>query len=217
MATYAEHILLRFGGTLGGDTWSCGLRLRGQVGRSDTATAEDNLEAVTEIVKTWHKNDQAKVNPLALLGWVKLNAINAQGRYAQEGDTNLIELDPPQGTGSQNFAPPQVATCITFRTAKTRGYARSGRMYVPAANMALNAGGSMSAGDALGQAQAMRTMLNSIAGLTILTVPLMTPAVFSDHAGEVNNITRVEVGTVLDTQQRRRRQLVEQYQGVDLA
>ena len=50
---FAEHALLRFGGGLGADTWSCGIRLAGSPASSDTAFCEDNIDDAADAVQTW--------------------------------------------------------------------------------------------------------------------------------------------------------------------
>ena len=95
---FAEHALLRFGGGLGADTWSCGIRLAGSPASSDTAFCEDNLDDAADAVRMWWtafpQGVSAYFNGLANLAWVKLNAIDSAGRYQDTNNTNLVEIQP---------------------------------------------------------------------------------------------------------------------------
>lgn len=212
---YAEHLLLRFGGSLGLDTWSCGIRLQGALGTPDTPQAGQLLADASKVVQDFYLDEGSWFSGLSTLQWVKLNAIGTDGRYASKEDTNLVEFTPqftPPRQGSN--APPQLAVAITWRTAKKRGYAKSGRMYIPTAVTNVTGTGAMAQQPAEQMAAAGARFIAGLNGLGLLNA--YRAAIFSKHAGEVNPITRVEVGTVIDTQQRRRRQIPEVYFGGDV-
>lgn len=214
---FAEHALLRFGGGLGADTWSCGIRLAGSPASSDTAFCEDNLDAAADAVKTWWtafpQGVSAYFNGLANLSWVKLNAIAPSGRYQDTNNTNLVEIQPAIApSGNASLVAPQLSICLTLRTANKRGLAHVGRIYVPAATGSVTGTGVIP--QALCEALAAHTS-NFIGDLNGLD-NLYAASVVSPHAEAHNPITRVDVGNVLDTQQRRRRQIDETYFGSDV-
>ena len=126
---FAEHALLRFGGGLGADTWSCGIRLAGSPASSDTAFCEDNIDDAADAVQTWWtafpQGVSAYFNGLANLAWVKLNAIDSAGRYQDTNNTNLVEIQPAIApSGNASLVAPQLSICLTLRTANKRGLAR---------------------------------------------------------------------------------------------
>ena len=138
----------------------------------------------------------------------------AEGWTVTESTFTIVFTPPFTPPLQGNNAPPQLAVAITWRTAKKRGYAKSGRMYIPTAVTNVTGTGAMAQQPAEQIAAAGARFIAGLNGLGLLNA--YRAAIFSKHAGEVNPITRVEVGTVIDTQQRRRRQIPEVYFGGDV-
>jgi hypothetical protein len=216
MANYSEHVLLRWGGTLGDDTWSCGLRLAGNTPGSDQSWAQGSLEDMAEVVRLFHTDSGARINALAKLAWVKLNAIDNRGHYASGEETNLFEFEPSLGSGFGSRVAPQLAVAVTLRTDKRRGYAHAGRIYLPTNMTDVDTTGHMDVSNPAAIATATKTFFEGIANVGAALGARYEVHVFSGHAGEHERVTRIEVGNVIDTQQRRRRQIDEVYTGVDL-
>ncbi len=145
----------------------------------------------------------------ARLMTVKLNEIGTDGKY--ERDTT-VRHDYP-GAGIAGLGTPhhvfQVALVVSLLTTKARGHASKGRFYVPspqafgaAPNMTLTEGQSADV------AIAATTFIESLnAVVTGFEVGLVSPI----GAGAESVVTRVRVGSVLDTMRSRRTSLVEDY------
>ena len=130
---FAEHALLRFGGGLGADTWSCGIRLAGSPASSDTAFCEDNIDDAAAAVQTWWtafpQGVSAYFNGLANLAWVKLNAIDSAGRYQDTNNTNLVEIQPAIApSGNAELVAPQLSICLRRRCCVSRTLPTSTRV-----------------------------------------------------------------------------------------
>lgn len=209
MPTFPEDSrLIRFGGAMGTmETWSCGIRALPQALGGDSGEVLDDVAAAVE---AWFKRADSQVNGACTLDFVTVTSINSDGKQIED-ETPRKEFDPPV-PAPISAGPYQLAYCITFRTAKPRGRAASGRIYVPTPGTGVSKDGlwfADSVTQALGSAV---TLLNDLTG----NGAGLTPYVISGVDGTANEITRVEVGNVLDTQRRRRRSLVETYQGTNL-
>lgn len=208
---FEPHVLLRWGGTLGDDTWSCGLRIRlpGSVPGARTAWAQAHLNDLVDVVRDWYMEPLSYHNALSTLGWVKCNAIAANGRYEDPGVTNLVELQPPVTLAWQRVAP-QLAWAVTLRTAKKRGRAHAGRIYVPTAQSLVQANGTVDTARCAELAATAATFVAAVGDVDTFLDGTWV-GVFSPIDATVERVRSIDVGNVLDTQQRRRRQIRETY------
>jgi hypothetical protein len=230
---YPRHLYLTFGGRFFDiEAWSGGIRLASPAEPNDESddawiqTAESQVEAAAELVRLWFVNPASNVMGTARLDWVKLNAIGEDGRYLDEGNTSLVEY--PQDTAPTppgGFDWPQVATVVSFRTDVTRGLAARGRLYVPTA-VGKSGAGRIAGADQVEMLEPMRDLLEGLRDLPQLLIGgQLAPCVVSRGRqtspgvygpGIARYIRRVEVGNVQDTQRRRRDQLPEVYEGLDV-
>jgi hypothetical protein len=123
----------------------------------------------------------------------------------------------PNGNGSSDILPPQIAIVASHRTAQT-GRRGQGRQYRPAVDQ-----NSVTAGGRLSSAAQAATVASHVAALesaklTIADATVVRPAVITNTgtaaAPDLSRyavINSVRVGDVLDTQRRRRNKLVETY------
>jgi len=141
---------------------------------------------------------------------IKLNEIGTDGRYTS-GTTVEDDLTVPITGGSSATPAPQVALVVSLRTAVSRGYAHSGRFYLPLPGTPVNgADGRISiasASDAANGAAYFLSQLNE--GFNDAWVAGVTSSV---GVGKEHVITGVAVGRVLDTIRSRRSSLDEDYQ-----
>lgn len=218
MPNYEPHVLLRWGGTLGEDTWTNGLRIRHPSQNETFMTGWANTwqNDLAAAVFSWFNNPASHHNGLCRLGWVKVNAVNAAGRYIDQGNTNLIEYpgagDPPP---SGNTIIAQAAWCVTLRTAKKRGRAHAGRFYVPTLMVNTTETGVIAQNSCQVMADAAQQFIQAVNDVDLANDGTWV-GVFSPLEPLVERVTRVEVGNVVDTQQRRRRQITETYFGADV-
>ncbi len=109
----------------------------------------------------------------------------------------------PTGTGG-NSLPYEVSCAVTFQT-DTRGPRGRGRIYLPPFGTgSLESNGNYATAVALATGEAVGDFFNSIRGST----PYV-PIVVSSRAKQLHEITSINVGTVADSQRRRRRSLDE--------
>lgn len=203
-----DSALIRFGGPMGSEeSWSCGIRAMRQGLAGDVS---EFLDDVKTAVSEWHARADSEINGAASLGWVTITTIGRDGKQIEDV-TPRFEFEPVQPAPT-SAGPFQLAYCVTFRTAKPRGRAASGRIYVP------HAGGGVDKSGYWFNSSAQKTMRSAVTLLQDLTGAGagLTPSIISGVDGTHNAITRVEVGNVLDTQRRRRRSLKEVYVGADL-
>lgn len=217
MVNFEPHILIRWGGTLGEDTWSCGMRFMQTAGNvSNDQWASDNLEDCADAVRDFFTAAGSMHNGLATLGWVKVNGILANGHYEAPNAPHLKEFVPPVNPYSAANHAPQLALCATLRTAVKRGRAHSGRIYVPTMMDNVTDDGRLPGTTCAELATATVDLIETLNALPG-GAGNGRVSVFSPLERLYNFVTAVEVGDVVDTQQRRRRQIKETYTRVALS
>lgn len=206
------HIYVQWGGKLpGNESWSCGIRLRKKVGFTVVADAAPLLAGVGAAVSAFHAAASTQIGSNAKLSFVKCNAIGVDGKYLDTGGTNIATYaDIAGGGGTTPNHPNQIAMAVTWTTGYSRGPAHQGRMYLPLPIMTVAADGLTPAGNASALSDQVDTFLTDLNAVSAS----YEAAVFSRNSVSPGNrkITGNKVGRVLDTQRRRRRSLVENYQ-----
>lgn len=148
--------------------------------------------------------------------WIKFNEIDENGRYSDTTQTHERDLSAtpivPPGTA---VYPPQVALCVSFASGRARGVASKGRVYVPSPDKAI-AGATARVGATTTELVAAQwasflTNLSNWPGIDPVDAPRAAIVSNRRTPGEWQHISRVRVGDLLDTQQRRRRQIEETY------
>jgi len=209
-----EHKLLTASGTLFTGTlerWSFGLRFY------DQPTFHPPTQAMVDACKpafaTWF-DSAVTIGGTHSLDTLKLATIDVNGRYPAGHSPSIATFVPPEFPAVAAVGlPGQISMVVSLRTVKPRGIAHAGRIYLPPSSLQVGSDGRWSTAQALGAANATRTLLNALN----LVTDLGDLAVFSDvGAGDFEYVTGVRVGRVPDTVRRRRRQLVEDYQAVAL-
>lgn len=221
--TYRPHLLLSFGGQFfGSEIWTNNLRMI----LGDPATtlisesamntwALENIDDVATDVAAWFDRTDSRISSAARLDWVKLNVINADGRYWSDTETNRFDFpagSQPTGDTTETF--PQVTVAISLLTDAARGRGSRGRIYPPTGAMALGAGtGRITSANRAAMANSFLTLLNDLANEPGVDLQSPRVVVASDLGmpGPMRNVTSVAVGDIADTQRRRRNALPEQY------
>lgn len=199
------HVKVSFIGDLVGtpETWSFGLRFRASA--TPGVTSAENLFTLTAAMLT---DNTVLMQQGHRLTSVKIALIEPDGRYPEGVEAvEYIAPTPVNGT-AQGGHPPQCSVAVTTLTAVRRGRASKGRFYLPTTARDVNVSGTLNTSDALNMATTVAAWVDAI------TDEMAAPAaVFSNiGVGVVRNIVAVGVGEVVDTQRRRRRQLVENRQ-----
>lgn len=218
---YLRHYRLQFGGSLfGTEQWSCSLHMIPGV---DTLLegpfidfADAALDDVASDVLAWYKRSASLFSAASRLDYVKFNAIGPDGKYLDQTTTrattfNSTPQTPPAGAG---VGVPQVALALSMRTERKRGPGSHGRVFIPVANVPLDASDPhIPSGTANLAADSFRILINDLNNWPGIDAPmdpnvgLVSPL----GAGHRVLVTGVAVGNVLDTQQRRRNQISEAY------
>lgn len=215
MSYTAPHKLLTISGALFTGTlerWSFGMRFLENSGITPPTQAMVDA-TVTPLTTFW--SSAVTIGQLHSLDTAKLAQIGTDGKYPPGHVPSIHTFSPalfPPGTNGTGL-PGQVSMAVGFTTSQPRGRAHAGRIYLPPTSMMVGSDGRWTTTQAIGAANAVRTLVNALNGITgmgFLTV-------MSDlGTGTSWNVTGIRVGRVPDTIRRRRRQLVEGYQSVAL-
>lgn len=208
---------LSFGGNIAGDIWQCTLHASlignpgGPIG-PDSVIMTDIVSDVTKYFKA------ALVSQIADLRWVKFNEIDpVTKKYVSQTETTEKVLATPVKGTSPDYVAPQQTLCVSLLTGAKRGVAARGRFYPPATVVGYGPNGhvAQSARNALADASATFIRdLNNFPGVDLPGIA-MTVIVLG-YNGSNRSVTGVAVGSVMDTQRRRRNALTEDYKVVDL-
>lgn len=211
-----QHRLLTFHGTFGTsvETWQFGLRMGAETG--DSEPTQGMVDAAFTAAKSWYSAASTAGGYFPTsdsITFAKLAVVNPDGKYPSD----FVPLVSTGAAATGGFSgavifPPQIACVATLRTDVPRGYANSGRVYLPRTGIALQTDSTITTANATNIATLFAGFirdLNNIAGLgRVLVLSKVQPA------GGSHAVTRVEVGRVLDTQRRRRRAIPEARSGV---
>lgn len=182
--------------------------------------------AIATAANAWFSNGYAKINASAKLDFIKINELDplprinppnpktglprpaspAYTRYLLNEPPNELFLTPgtSPAAGSLN-GPPQLTLAITLATDSPRGLAHRGRVYPPTV---FDCGTD-------GRAPANLTFCRDAFKDLLVAINAAgggNVVVYSGVRGtQVNVVTGVKLGRVVDTQRRRRRNLQEEY------
>lgn len=207
----STHVYVQFGGKLpGNETWSCGFRMW-QAGGSTTNQAASMMPGVAAAIRAFHERPETGTHQNAKLSFVKCNALNVNGRYQIEVTNELPMPDVAGGVTSNYYQANQVALAVSLTTGYSRGAAHRGRFYLPLPGNGPGTDGRISAGAAAAVAGSVDTLIEAVndAGNGHEMVVMSRKSGAAGH----RKVTGCEVGMVFDTQRRRRRSLIENYQG----
>lgn len=214
MPTFPDHYRLQFGGGLRGDIWSCNINFVKIAGAPTTDTRQEALCALFENqIKTWFATAGSAWSSASTLDYVKYNRIGPSGAYFNTGVTHVKFVSPVQGGGSTPVLSNSDALVVSWKTVVARGLASRGRIYIPAPAAPPNATtGRITNTLSLSVANTAAVFINSAnAVATDGGEPVEACVVSGVAPGTFHKITGVRVGDVIDTQQRRRNNLVETY------
>ena len=173
--------------------------------------ANNLLESVTGAAETFWDALKGTIARGTRLNSVKVAPVDEDGRYIDNMDSVIYDWETPlAGTGSTAH-PPQVSVVASLTTGTRRGNATHGRMYLPLTAI------SMSSTDFTIPVAARQVVAQAVVGLlddslsTIQDISL-DPVVMSNiGSGTTRTITTVAVGSIADTQRRRRNRFTEEY------
>jgi hypothetical protein len=197
-----------FGGALlagENEEWSCSLGLHRVSGDTQPFTSEQ----LAPVLRAWFSDANTRIHEYCCLNWIKVNAIDGQGHYVSKTNTDLYEFPSgsvPRGGGGR-LNPPQCSLAVTLRTGVKRGPAHVGRFYLPMPGHEVASTGQLISSQT--QPTATRTA-GLIEQIHTMTNSRWLVCVLSEK-GAAHPVTQVQVGSVMDTQRRRRNRFVETY------
>lgn len=224
MAYQNAHVKLTAFGTScqGAEEWSTGWRM-GQEGEGsgNFGIGAGFLAAAAAAWQTFFTSAGAGIHT----SW-KCNGLKA-AIILPDGKTDLGNVEtfsyptPIAGTFGGSMYPPQITLVAQLAAASPIGLGSKGRMYLPGVCHAVNTNGQISVTEGQNVANALRTMLDSCESAVnapgyVINASKGRPGV--PFAAPVNRrVTSVRVGSVYDTQRRRRNGLSETYWSAALA
>lgn len=230
MAYDRPHYLLSVGGTAitGREIWQTGLRFAPQPGSDvdDLVFALTNI-GVNDIFTAFgnvigNSNANLAYPAHTVLRFAKLAILNEAGKYAAEPKIHEGTI-PGKGVAQTGATPPQLAWCATLGTGRSFGTAQRGRMYFPVPYPVVPSLDGTLGTVPTAIANQFRDLV--VTAITAAEGEVSTVAVGAFAAvmsksggvsaplagGSTNAVTEVSVGNVIDTQRRRRGELIEIY------
>lgn len=209
MAYPTPFLRLVLSGTLHGfEQFSVGLSLIPSFNGDPTDDAPDEVPAsvITAVENFWESGNVSNRAPLTTL---KLNMIDTNGRYLNQGNTVVHDFGTPGIYGGGQFLyPPQVALAVTLRTRLSRGRAHAGRFYLPSPSAQVQDDGRITEIAATDIATDVVTFIDALNA----ALPNFRVGVASDvGSGAMEPVTGVTVGRTLDTIRSRRTSIPEAY------
>lgn len=228
MAFTTTHVLLRCIGVFGSsvtapiEMWANQFRLPAAEGITGAQLAAF-LGGVEVPAKAFYGHSNVSASSLVWFTELTAAMINTDGKYlggANQQTTRRVLASPTNGTGGSASQPLAFSTVVTTRTPIPRGRGSHGRFYVPTLARPVQATTGMwsatQGADMAGAAKAFLDGINNAAAVHLGAAVHL--AVMSDlGAGTTAAITRVEVGSKPDHQERREHQIKETYAAAALA
>ena len=198
------------------DIWTTGWRIAPSPASEPIinypAMANTLLESVTGAAETFWSAIRSRVATGTRLNSVKVAPVDEDGRYIDNMDSVIYDWETPlTGNSTSSTHPPQVSVVASLTTGTRRGNATHGRMYLPLTAVPISATAfTISTGERQQIANAVKGLLNdSIGAIADVT---LDPVVMSNiGSGTTRTITTVAVGSIPDTQRRRRNRFTEEY------
>lgn len=218
----------------GAEQWSFGWRMRAV--DPDDADAQRRADALAPIVSAfWTRSSSPRQLSTHRLQGVKVAIITPEGTYPDDsiaGEVFFANVPGGVTPSSTDAFLPQGSICVTLATARPRGLASKGRFFLPPTDTPVGSDGLMPENYRDAMVTAAQNFLNAVNQIDAGNANI---AIFSRGKGEkafnaatgkiewtypnegrTEIVTRVEVGKVIDTQRRRRRQLTESREGAVL-
>lgn len=205
-------------GLIGGvQTWSVGMSFLSTDGTAPGITDFTELENWAQQIGALNSGHILPDNLLTILSTlgnittVRTEALTAAGVLVEAAESQQTVAFFGSGTVK---CPPQSALVASIETGRP-GRSYRGRIYWPALAAPLQPNTArLSVDDAASYASDTESLLAAIAAAAPSAATLV-PGVASAKLADQTRIASIKVGTVIDTQRRRRDKLVEQYASVE--
>lgn len=198
------------------DVWSTGWRIAPSLVSEPLinypAMANTLLDAVVAAVPAFWDSLRSSISNGTELRSVKVAPVDRDGRYIDNMDSVIRDLETPlKGNSTTGTHPPQVAVVASLTTGTRRGNATHGRMYLPLTAVKIGSTSfAIAANERQTIANAVKKLLNDSLG--VISDASLDPVVMSNIGnGTTRTISAVAVGSIADTQRRRRNRFTEEY------
>lgn len=198
------------------DIWSTGWRIAPSLVSEPlinyTAMANTLLDAVVAAVPAFWDSLRGSIANGTELRTVKVAPVDRDGRYIDNMDSVIRDLETPlKGNVTTGVHPPQVSVVASLTTGTRRGNAKYGRMYLPLTAVKVGSTNfSIAPNERQTVANAVKKLLNDSLG--VISDASLDPVVMSNIGnGTTRTISHVAVGSIPDTQRRRRNRFTEEY------
>lgn len=175
------------------------------------------LEAVVPAAETFLSSLRSSISNGTRLTSAKVAPVGVDGRYIDDMEAVVHDWQtPPTGNSTTGTHPPQVAVVASLTTGARRGKATHGRMYLPLTAVKIGSTNfAIAASERQPIANAVKKLLNDSLG--VISDINLDPVVMSNIGeGTTRTVTDVAVGSIADTQRRRRNRFTEEYTIVSL-
>lgn len=173
--------------------------------------ANSLLESVRGAAETFWSAIRTRIASGTALTSVKVAPVDRDGRYIDNIDSVIYDWETPLAGSNSSAHPPQVSVVASLTTGTRRGNATHGRMYLPLTGIPIDPKKftiSVSERQLIANAvvKLLGDSLNPIANASL------DPVVMSNIGnGTTRTISHVAVGSIPDTQRRRRNRFTEEY------
>jgi hypothetical protein len=212
--TVKTHFRIVFRGIFDGspEIWSYSTKWGRARPLGTDATLEDiDTDAVSAAAAAFHEDTMFQSN-VKLTEW-RAYVIGTDGKM--EGDPLLVDLstDPSSGTGTTRAYPTNVALCVTT-VGEHRGHGRYGRFYLPGPHAQLDSDRHIAVSWLDPVVTRTVTFLKAVSNSIDLPGEIGSSEMLNisnDATGTFQNVQSIKVGRVLDSIERRRNALTEDY------
>ena len=224
MAYANAHVKITLFGTScnGAEEWSTGFRMGSEdVGSGNFAIGTGFVEALLPLWETFFTASANQIYQSFKTSGIKAAIILADGSTDIGNVTTIPYASPIIGGKPTNGFPPQVAMVAQLAAASPIGLGAKGRMYLPGVAQSVQESGHVDTSFAQTLANNLRTFLDGAENAVnspgyVMNASKGRPGV--PFTAPVNRrVTSIRVGTVYDTQRRRRNGLQETYMSAAMA
>jgi len=206
----------------GNEEWSTGFRIGSEdEGSGNFDVPQDWVDDVRDAWETFFEDSTSGVSNYFRTTTIKASVVLEAGNVDVDTVKTSNYTTPIYGGASGTVFPPQIALVAQLAAASPVGLGSKGRMYLPGVNFTLDANGYISGTNCTNVAENLRDFFDAIETATnspgyIINASKGRPGV--PFTAPVNKrVASVRVGSVYDTQRRRRNALTESYSSAALA
>lgn len=223
MAYQNAHVKVTIFGTScdGAEEWSTGFRM-GQEGDGggNFGIGDGWLEAVLPLWQTYFTGASNGFHSSWKTTGIKAAIILPDGKTDLANVKTLAYATPIAGAQGSGAFPPQVALVAQLAAASPIGLGAKGRMYLPGVALGIGTNGQLTPTQTALHANGLRTFLDGCESATnspgyVINASKGRPGI-PFTAPVHRRVTSVRVGSVYDTQRRRRNGLTETYSSASL-